>query len=146
MRSCAADPRRLCVLRWWGVGWFLALVPIGSISAHATKPLPRVTISGKVLLGDSKAFRTIATVDRRKVFETIPAVRTLRTEKVARDSARYHFLIYEANREFQRIVGLAALRQSIDLVVEAGGVLAAGIDIVDLTPATLAVLAPGGRS
>jgi hypothetical protein len=118
----------------------------GAISAHATKPLPRVTISGKVLLGDTKAFRTIATVDRRRVFEAIPAIRALKVEKVARDSARYHFLIYEANREFQRVIGLAALQRSIDLVVEVGGVMAAGIDIVDLTSSSLAVLAPANRS
>lgn len=146
MRSHAGRRHPLRPQRWWALAALLALTPLGSVSAHATKPLPRVTISGKVLLGDTKAFRTVATVDRRKVFDAIPAVRTLRTEKVVRDSARYHFLIYEANREFQRVVGLAALRQSIDLVVEVGGVLAAGIDIIDLTPATMAVLTPGGRS
>lgn len=120
----------------------LLLLLGGSLSAHATKPLPRVTISGKVLFGDARSFRSVATVDRRSVFDAIPAIKTLRTERVERNSARYHFLIYEANREFQRLVGLAALRQSIDLVVEAGGVMAAGIEVLDLTPATLAALAP----
>lgn len=104
--------------------------------AHATKPLPRVTVTGKVLAGDAKSFRSVGVVDRRKVFDEIPAIKTLRAERVSRDSARYHFLLYEANRRFQRALEQAATRSAIDLVVESGGVSAAGIEVVDLTAAT----------
>lgn len=107
-----------------------------SAAAHATKPLPRVTVAGKVLVGDPKSFRTVGVVDRRKVFDEIPAMKTIRSERVPRDSARYHFLLYEANRRFQRALEIAATKSAIDLVVESGGVSAAGIDVVDLTAAT----------
>jgi hypothetical protein len=108
----------------------------GYASAHATKPLPRVTVTGKVLVGDAKSFRSVGVVDRRKVFEEIPAIKTLRAERVSKDSARYHFLLYEANRRFQRALDKAATKAAVDLVVESGGVSAAGIEVVDLTAAT----------
>lgn len=109
-------------------------------SAHATKPMPRVTVTGKVLLGDVQSFRAVGVVDRGKVFDEIPAIKTLRAERVPRDSARYHFLVYEANRLFQRALAMASHQSGIDLVVEAGGVCAAGIDVVDLTGVTKAGL------
>lgn len=122
------------------------LVSSPALVGHATKPMPRVSITGKVLLGDPKSFRTVATIDRRLLMEQIPAYRALRTESIARHSARYHFLIYEANRELQRVVVLAARRHGIDLVVEAGGVAVAGIDLVDLTGTALQILKPPERS
>jgi len=108
--------------------------------AHATKPMPRVSVTGKVLLGDPKAFRAIGTIDRRALMDRIPAYRALRSESVARHSARYHFLIYEANRELQRVVASAARLHGVDLVVETGGVAVAGIELVDLTASALEVL------
>ncbi|MSR46074.1 MAG: hypothetical protein EXS13_03245 [Planctomycetes bacterium] len=110
-------------------------------AAHATKPLPRVTISGRVLFGQAKSFRAVGTVDRRAVFDAIPAIKTLRAERVGPNSARYHFLIYEANREFQRAIATVALLRSVDLVVEVGGVAAAGIDVHDLTAPLVAAVA-----
>lgn len=107
-------------------------------SAHATKPLPKVAIRGKVLVGDAKSFHSIAIVSRREVFDVIPAIRTLRAEKTGKDSARYHFLVYEANREFQRALLAAAARRGVDLVVEEGGVEAAGIEVADLTADAIA--------
>ncbi len=116
---------------------FAVLVVIGlavdPAAGHATKPLPKVAIRGKVLVGDAKSFHSVAVVERREVFDVIPAIRTLRAEKVSKDSARYHFLVYEANREFQRALIAAAARRGVDLVVEAGGVEAAGIEVHDLT-------------
>ena len=108
----------------------------GLASAHATKPLPRVTITGKVLLGDVKSFRAVGVVDRKVVFDSIPAIKTLRSERVPRDSARYHFLVYEANRSFQRAVQRASITSKVDLIVEAGGVSAAGIEVRELTELT----------
>ena len=115
--------------------------PFGTeASAHATKPMPRVTVTGKVLLGDAKSFRKVAVVHRRTVFEALPPIKTLRAEKVPKDSARYHFLVYEANRSFNRALLKAAAQLKVDLVVDAGGVSAAGIDVVDLTALTLEVV------
>lgn len=108
-------------------------------SAHATKPLPRVTIRGKVLLGDAKSFHAVGEVDRRAVFESLPSIKTLKAEKVARNTARYHFLIYEANREFHKAVTTAAHKLEVDLVVDAGGVEAAGIEVADLTASAIEV-------
>ena len=136
-RSATAATRLLG--RWLGLLLVVAaMCPI--LAGHATKPMPRVSITGKVLLGDPKAFRSVATIDRRLLMDQIPAYRALRAESVARHSARYHFLIYEANRELQRVVGVAARRLGVDLVVEAGGVAVAGIDLVDLTGPALQVL------
>jgi hypothetical protein len=67
-------------------------------------------------------------------------MRTLRGERVARDSARYHFLVYEANRSFQRALQRASFESKVDLIVDAGGVSAAGIDVRDLTELTRSML------
>lgn len=121
----------------------IALAPM--VPAHATKPLPRVSITGRILLGDAKSFHAVATVDRTKVFAAIPAIKTLLAEKVPHNTARYHFLIYEANREFQRAIATAARSLGTDLVVEQGGVSAAGIDVVDLTATAVAVFSKTER-
>ncbi len=122
----------------------ILILGIGSehaLAFHATKPIPRVTVSGKVVLGNAKRFHTVATVDRRAIFEATSAIRAMRADRVNRDAARYHFLIYEANRAFNRAVELAAEQAGVDLVVESGGVEAAGIAVVDLTKLTLESLA-----
>ncbi len=136
--SKAPNPRTMFVI----VALVVCLVGTDSALAHATKPLPKVSISGKVLIGDAKSFHSVAIVDRRQVFEAIPAIRTLRAEKTPRDSARYHFLVYEANREFQRAITAAASRRGIDLVVEAGGVQAAGIEVANLNEDAIAFFKP----
>ncbi len=57
-----------------------------------------------------------------------------------RDSARYHFLVYEANRRFLRAIERASVASQVDLIVEAGGVSAAGIEVRDLTELTRSFL------
>src|SRR5262249_57918608 len=108
---------------------------------HATKPLPRITITGRVLLGDAKHFASLGTVDRKAVFDAIPAIRTLREEHLTKDSARYHFLVFEANRVFQRALEVAAGDRSVDLVVARGGGSAAGLAAIALTEPTQEALA-----
>ena len=107
-----------------------------ALARHATKPLPHVTVTGRVILGDVKSFCRIGTVDRRDLFKFVPAFRELVRSGVPHDSAEYHFLLYEANRQFQQALMRAAKALGVDLVVEAGGVRAAGITVVDLTPQT----------
>jgi len=114
----------------------LGLLAGPAFGRHATKPLPHVTITGRVLVGDAKSFLRVGIVDRRELFPSVPAFRELRRSSVSHDSAQYHFLLYEANRQFQQALVRAAKALAVDLVVEAGGVRAAGIDVVDLTART----------
>jgi len=111
-----------------------------SYGRHATKPMPHVTITGRVLVGNAKSFIRVGTVDRAELFKLVPAYRELVRSGVARDSAPYHFLLYQANRQFQQALARAATASGVDLVVESGGVRAAGIEVVDLTPGTRAEL------
>lgn len=101
--------------------------------AHAIKPAPRVVISGEVLMGMPSRFSQVAEVDRRAVFEAIPAIRTIREEKLSRKSARYHFLVVEANKVFHKAMAKIAGTHGVDLIVVRGGVKAAGVEVSDLT-------------
>jgi hypothetical protein len=114
----------------------LGLFGSPALARHATKPLPHVTVTGRVLVGDPKSFVRVGTVDRAALFPLVPAFKELRRTRVPKDSAQYHFLLYEANRQFQQALVRAAKVDSVDLVVEAGGVRAAGIDVADLTART----------
>jgi hypothetical protein len=109
----------------------LFLAPLAS--AHAIKPAPRVVVSGSVLLGNVHRFSRVAVVDRKAIFEQIPAVKTIRRHKLAKNQARYHFLVLEANRVFRRTLARVAREHGVDLVVTKGGVRAAGIGVADLT-------------
>ena len=134
--ACAKFTRGTSV----GILGLAIVVALGSFTpsalAHATKPMPHVTVTGRVLVGDAKSFVRVGTVDRRVIFATVPAFRELRRSKAPRDSAQYHFLLYEANRQFQQALVRAAKAAAIDLVVDAGGVRAAGIEVADLTALT----------
>ena len=55
-RSATATTRLLG--RWLGLLLVGALMS-PTLFGHATKPMPRVSITGKVLLGDPKSFRTV---------------------------------------------------------------------------------------
>jgi hypothetical protein len=107
---------------------------------HATKPMPHVTVTGRVLIGSAKSFVRVGTVDRAELFKLVPAYRDLQRSGISRDSADYHFHLYQANRQFQQALTRAAAATGVDLVIESGGVRAAGIEVVDLTPRTRAEL------
>ena len=111
-----------------------------SFGKHATKPMPHVTVSGRVLIGNAKSFLRVGTVDRAELFKLVPAYRDLLRSGLSRDSADYHFHLYQANRQFQQALARAATATRVDLVIESGGVRAAGIEVVDLTPRTRAEL------
>ena len=111
---------------------------------HATKPMPHVTVTGRVLVGNVKSFARVGTVDRAELFKQVPSFRVLQRSGVARDSAEYHFLLYRANREFQQALVRAATAAAVDLVVESGGVRAAGIEVIDLTANTRFELGAAG--
>lgn len=128
------------------VGLVAALSCSEAVAFHATKPIPRVTVTGRVLLGSAKYFHSVGTLDRRRVFHAAPAAQTIRRERVPRDSARYHFLVVEANRAVGRALEEVALRAGVDFVVEQGGVEVAGVDVIDLTDLTLAYLVASQRA
>ncbi len=111
-----------------------------SFGKHATKPMPHVTITGRVLVGNAKSFLRVGTVDRAELFRLVPAYRELQRAGISRDSANYHFHLYQANQQFQQALARAAAATGVDLVIESGGVRAAGIEVVDLTPRTRAEL------
>ena len=117
-----------------------ALSVAPSFGKHATKPMPHVTVTGRVLVGNAKSFVRVGTVDRAGLFKLVPAYRELQRAGISRDSADYHFHLYQANRQFQQALTRAAAATGIDLVIESGGVRAAGIEVVDLTPRTRAEL------
>lgn len=101
-----------------------------------TDRAPPLRIVGRVVYGDTTFFdpeRTkVAVVDVQKVFERIPAYRTLVEEKVPKHRARYHILLSQANREFQQAVKNVAAKRGVDVVVEVGGVVGGRpIDITD---------------
>ena len=105
------------------------MTPIGAAPAEPNGP---ARVVGRVVYGEAKG-KVIATVDVKKVFQHIPSYRKIQQENLKKTKARYHFLISQANQAFQQAVEIEALTQSIDVVVEAGGVENAGADVVDLT-------------
>jgi len=119
------------------LGLFAAAAPAAGHARHAIKPAPRVTVSamGKVLRGDPRAFTGIATLDRKRVFEAIPAYQQLREERLHRTDPRYHFLLAEANKVFNRTLDRACKHYQVDLIVEDGHVSASGLRVYELTAA-----------
>jgi len=123
---------------------FLGMTTV-PVLGHAIKPQPRVRVTGTVLLGSTVGFSGIATVDRRRVFQSIPAWRTIVAEKLSRNTARYHFLLKEANDAFRRALEQVAVDNGVDLVVDSGGVEATGLEVQDLTEAMERAVAPDGH-
>ena len=107
------------------------------VMAHAIKPLPIVSVTGTVLLGSTLGFTGIAVIDRKAVFQELPSWKKIVKNKISRNSARYHFLLKDANNEFRRIMEKVAFEHKVDLVVVSGGVTAMGVDVLDLTETIL---------
>ncbi len=91
-------------------------------------------ITGDVYYGDVNSFKNPAVLKRSKVFNQIPAVKTIKKEKLDKNSARYAFLIDKANRVFRETVEKVAKEKGFDLVVERGGIKASkNVRIPDIT-------------
>lgn len=101
----------------------------------APKPL---SIVGKVLYGDSDATEDIAVVSVKEVFDHLPSYRKIQEENLKKTKARYHFLITQANEEFQAAVEAVARSGSIVAVVEKGGVENADDRVDDVTQKVIA--------
>jgi hypothetical protein len=79
-------------------------------------------ISGHVYYGDKNHFQNPCVLQREKVFKEIPAYKKIVREKLDKNSARYYFLLEEANRTFRTKVQEIASQLGYDLVVEKGGI------------------------
>ena len=105
------------------------------IQAHAIKLAPRVSINakGSILRGDAQAFTGIGSVDRKEVFETIPAYKQIKRERLNRTDPRYYFLLAKANRDFNNLLEQVCNYYKLDLIAESGSISATGIRVFDLT-------------
>lgn len=102
---------------------------------EAPKPL---AIVGKVVYGDASATENIAVVSVKEIFDHLPSYKKIQEENVKKTKARYHFLITQANEEFQAALEAVARTGSIVAVVEKGGVENADDWVVDLTAKVIA--------
>jgi hypothetical protein len=96
-----------------------------------------VVVSGKVYLGEKASFTRAVTIDQKKVFEAIPAYQSIKKENVEKDTARYHFLIQEANRVFKEALKKLAKEKGFDLVVEKDGIKIPGESVSDMTQSVI---------
>jgi hypothetical protein len=123
--------------------WFILLalffvqVP-GALQARAddNPEQEKVTyrVSGEIYQGKRNSFNTPCVLDRDKVFAKIPAYKKIKREGLDKNSARYYFLLEEANRVFRAAVKKVAEEKGYDLVVEKGGIKASkDVQIPDIT-------------
>jgi|GEM_PF-2944421 len=101
--------------------------PVASVTSSAfAAVLDEITylIEGDVYYGDQESFNTPAVLSRSKVFDEIPEVKTIRREKLKKDSPRYVSLLEKANKVFREVVEEVADEKGYDLVVEKGGIKA----------------------
>jgi hypothetical protein len=90
-------------------------------------------ITGNIYFGDKAKFKKPCIIDRDKVFAKIPAYQAIKREKLDQSSARYFFLLEEANRVFRAKVKEVAEENEFDLVVERNGIKAKGVKFTDIT-------------
>lgn len=107
-------------------------------SDPAAEPTGEAKVVGRVIYGVAAKAGSRAVVDVKKVFEHISSYQKIRDENLKKTKARYHFLLAEANQEFQQAVEIVALAESVDVVVETGGIENADATVVDLTDKVIA--------
>ncbi len=99
------------------------------------------TVTGDVYYGDKNTFKKPCVLQRSKIFAKIPAYQAIKREKLKKDSARYAFLLKEANRVFRETIEKVAEEKGVDLVVEKGGIKASkGVRIPVITKAVIKAL------
>jgi len=79
-------------------------------------------ITGDVYYGDKNRFNAPCVLTRETVFKAIPAYQKIGREGLDKNSARYYFLLEEANKAFRDSVKETAVEKGYDLVVEKGGI------------------------
>ena len=92
-------------------------------------------VTGDVYYGDKNRFSNPCVMDREKVFEKIPAYQTIKQEGLDKTSARYFFLLEEANKVFRDKVKAVTKKLEYDLTVEKGEIKASkkGYKFKDIT-------------
>jgi len=126
----------------WVVGTSLLLILLFQFSNPILADEPakekiKYKISGDVYHGDKAKFSKPCVVDRKKVFEKIPSYIKIKRENLDKSSARYFFLIKEANKAFNKAVKEKAEELGYDLVVEKGEIKAKGVKIPNITKKVL---------
>ncbi|MHC4942615.1 MAG: hypothetical protein ACYTG7_06285 [Planctomycetota bacterium] len=98
-------------------------------------------VTGDTYFGDKNHFKNPCVLDRDKVFKKIPAYQKILREKLDKNSARYYFLLEQANKVFRDKVKEIAKKLGFDLVVEKGGIKAnKEIRITEITKKVIKVL------
>lgn len=98
-------------------------------------------VTGKIIYGEIKGARRVATVDVKRSFAKIPSYQRIQKENIKKTKAEYHILVAKANQEFQLAVEAAALRGFVDLVVEKGGIKGgADLELVDITDTVIDII------
>jgi len=99
-------------------------------------------ITGDIYFGNKNSYKKPCVLDRKKVFAKIPAIKTIKREKLEKNSARYTFLLQQANKVFRKTVSDVATKKGYDLAVERGGIKATkkGVRIPDITKAVIKAL------
>jgi hypothetical protein len=121
--------------------FFSFLACLSSPTCAAVLEKITYTITGDVYLGDKNSFEKPCVITRKQVFSEIPEIQTIKREKLDKNSARYAFLIKQANGVFRKAVEDAAGGKGYDLVVERGGIKADdGSRISDITKAVIAAI------
>ncbi len=117
------------------------LFTLAAVACAAVVPPGDYVITGDVYFGSIHSFRKPCVLKRTSVFAEIQAVKTIKREKLEKDSARYAFLIQKANRVFRETVEKVAAEKGFHLVVEKGGIRAAdGSRIPNITDSVIAAL------
>ncbi|MBI1849017.1 MAG: hypothetical protein HYR85_01605 [Planctomycetes bacterium] len=118
--------------------WCVLLNLIGAVAWATGAPDgdKKITVNEQmVLLGNAQKFTKAATVNTAEVFKNIPSYKQIKTDGLTEKDAKYWILLEQANKDFNKALGEVAKAGSHDLVTEAGGITANGVDVADLTEA-----------
>lgn len=119
----------------WLLGICMLIAPLFiSSNTVVESSLAKYKVTGDVFYGDKNKFSNPCVVERDKVFKKIPAYIKIKREGLDKSSARYFFLIKQANEAFTAAVKTKAEELKYDLVVEKDGIKAKkGVKIPDIT-------------
>ena len=118
------------------------MITISAPAMAATLDEITYKITGDIYSGNKDSYKKPCVLDRKKVFAQIPAIKTIKREKLEKNSARYTFLLQQANKVFRKTVSSVASDKGYDLAVERGGIKATkkGVRIPDITKAVIKAL------
>ncbi len=115
----------------------LAVVGLSTAAAASINDTDRKIVVNEqmVLLGNASKFTKPATINSADVFKNIPAYQQIQKQGLTKKDAKYWILLEEANQVFNKTLAEIAKAKGYDLVAEAGGITADGVEVPDLTAA-----------